>query len=144
MGRVADVWWNTQAEGMTTKEELILEFGEGSAVAGFGEMVDRGDGVYVYKDKNKLSYGSTLVQVSCEDIDEMIAVEKYIKENIKTIATNKPVLGGSWYVLSVGVNTSLKEGEVVYEDGHIVSKASFLYEFDNNTQNTIVKNFKVN
>ncbi len=45
-GRIADVWWDSLAEGMRVTEQLKIEFGEGSAVALFGEMTDRGDGIY--------------------------------------------------------------------------------------------------
>ena len=74
---------------------------------------------------------------------EKVFVEKYIRDNIKDIATNNPVLGGSWYVVSVEVNSDLKSGEVVYEDGHIQSFASFEYVLDDITKNLIIKNFEV-
>lgn len=67
MGRVADVWWNSMAEGMQVKEQLKITFGEGSAQVGFGEMVDRGDGVYVYKTPDKLFYGLSMIDVVCDD-----------------------------------------------------------------------------
>lgn len=60
-------------------------------------------------------------------LNDQILVEKYFRENIKTLAPEKPVLGGSWYVLSVEINTYKKTGIVVYEDGHIQGKASFHY-----------------
>jgi hypothetical protein len=67
--RTADVWWNSMAEGMTVTEQLKIVFGEGSAVAKFGEMVDRGDGTYVYKDVTKLTNGFQMSQTDCENID---------------------------------------------------------------------------
>src|ERR1035437_5515937 len=94
IGRRATVWWDSLAEGMNVKEELAIEFDDGSATAGFGEMVDRGDGVYVYKDKTNLYYIKGMSQIDCETLDEKLFVEKYVRDNIKTIATNKPVLGG--------------------------------------------------
>jgi hypothetical protein len=144
MGRTANLWWDSMAEGMQVKEELIIEFGDGSASALFGEMVDRGDGVYVYKNKNELSFGTELWQISCEDLVEKEIVEKYIKDNIKNIASNDPVLGGSWYVLSINTVPSTNSGEVAYEDGHIQSKATFTYEYVENPQSVIVKTFVVN
>jgi hypothetical protein len=75
--------------------------------------------------------------------DEILVVEEYIKNNIKTIATNKPVLGGSWYVLSVTSVPALHSGEVIYEDGHIQSKAKFEYTFDNSTKNITIEKFEV-
>jgi hypothetical protein len=68
MARTASLWWDTLAEGMNTKEELKITFGEGTANIGFGEMVDRGDGVYVYKDATKLNYSLSLTDVACSDL----------------------------------------------------------------------------
>ena len=131
-GRIADVWWDSMAEGMTVTEQLYIEFGEGSAVALFGEMTDRGDGTYVYKDTKKLTPGFQMSQIDCETLTEKNTVEKYIRENIKTIALEKPVLGGSWYVTLVQINPSMKTGTITYEDGHIQRKTEFNYTINNN------------
>lgn len=140
MSRTATVWWNSQAEGMNNKEELIIKFGDGSATAGFGEMADSqlGDGIYLYKDKTKLTYIDEMSQKDCQFLDEKLFAEKYIRDNIKDIATNKPVLGGSWYVTSVKVNEVAHIGEVTYEDGHIESKATFTYTYQENPQSITV------
>lgn len=143
MARTADVWWDSFGEGMRVTEELLIDFGDGIASVGFGEMVDRGDGVYVYKDKNNITYRTDLSQIACEDLTEKILVEKYVKENIKTIATNNAVLSGTWYVLDVNIVPSIKFGEVLYEDGHIQSSASFKYEFNSVTGEIVVKNFGI-
>ena len=143
MGRRANVWWDSRAEGMEVKEELEIIFGDGSATVGFGEMVDRGDGVYLYKDKTNLYYIDGMWQMGCEDLDEKLFTEKYIRENIKTVATNKPVLGGSWYVISVMVNSTTNTGDVVFEDGHIQSKANFTYTYEENPQNITVTKFEI-
>lgn len=135
-GRIADVWWNSFAEGMNVTEQLKIEFGEGSAVALFGEMADRGDGVYVYKNITKLTPGFPMSQTDCEKLDEKIIVEKYIRDNIKTIISEKPVLGGSWYATSINVNPFTKTGNTTYEDGHIQGKANFKYT-KNGTQITV-------
>jgi hypothetical protein len=76
MGRTAELWWNSLAEGMQVKEELNVEFGDGSASALYGEMVDRGDGVYVYKDKTALSFGPSLSQIDCEAFNTTLATFK--------------------------------------------------------------------
>ncbi len=131
-GRVADVLWDTFGEGMHATEQLKIEFGEGSAVVFFGEMVDRGDGVYMYKDTTKLTPGFQMSQTDCESLDDKIIVEKYIRENIKTIVPEKPVLGGSWYATSINVNPSMKTGTMTYEDGHIQGSKSFSYVRNNN------------
>ena len=62
-----------------------------------------------------------------ESLDDRTTVEKYLRENIKTLAPEKPVLGGSWYVVSVEIDPAKNTGTVVYEDGHIQGKASFHY-----------------
>ena len=128
--RLADVWWNSTAEGMNAKEQLNIKFGEGSAVALFGEMVDRGDGTYVYKDAAHLTPGFRMSQTSCELMKEMFSVEKYVRDNIKTIVKEKPVLGGTWYATVVYVNPSTKTGTMKYEDGHIQKKTNFRYKID--------------
>ena len=71
MARVANVWWNSMAEGMQVKEQLRIVFGEGNAQAGFGEMVDQGDGTYVYKDVAKITYGVSMTDVACADLETL-------------------------------------------------------------------------
>jgi len=73
---------------------------------------------------------------------EISIVEDYVRNNIKTIATDKPVLGGSWYVVSILIEDELKLGLVTYEDGHIQSSAMFEYEFNNETKEVVIKNFE--
>ncbi len=125
--RTADVWWNSMAEGMMVTEQLKIVFGEGSAAAQFGEMVDRGDGTYVYKDATKLTNGFQMSQTDCELLDDQVIVENYLRKNIATIAPQKAVLGGTWYVTSVDINTTTKTGTVKYEDGHIQKASAFSY-----------------
>ncbi len=67
MSRTANVFWDTNGEGMKVTEELKIIFGEGMANVGFGEMKDRGDGVYVYANPDKLSYEPSLSQTDCGD-----------------------------------------------------------------------------
>lgn len=143
IGQKALVWWNSLAEGMRVKEELEIIYGDGVATVGFGEMEKKEDGVYTYKDKENLTYIKPMVQINCETLGERLSVEKYIKNNIGTIATNSPVLGGSWYTTMVFVNPSNKSGEVTYEDGHIQSKASFTYNYTINPEIITIIDFKV-
>jgi len=70
-------------------------------------------------------------------------VDAFIKANIQTLATNKPVLGGSWSVVKVDVNTETNTGMVVYEDGHIENKATFSFMFDSNDGTALIKDFVV-
>lgn len=127
MARIADVWWEAKAEGMVVTEELRIIFGEGTASVGFGEMVDRGDGVYVYKYKENIGYWQDLTDVSCDFLDDRIIVEKYIRDNVKNLAPEKPVLGGSWYSYNIKIDPNTKTGEFTYEDGHILGVAKFEY-----------------
>ncbi len=127
MARTADVWWDSLAEGMQVREQLKIIFGEGTAQAAFGEMMDRGDGVYVYKDPNKYTLGFPMTDVACSDLDDRIIVEKYIRENIRTLAPEQPVLGGTWYAMNIHIDPTTHTGTMGYEDGHITGKARFSY-----------------
>ncbi|MEK7140191.1 MAG: hypothetical protein AAB815_00225 [Patescibacteria group bacterium] len=141
MARKADLWWYSFGEGISVKEELKIIFGEGTASIGFGEMKDRGDGVYVYKDSTKISYNLELTDVACLDLAERVRVEEYLQENIITLSPTKPVLGGTWYVVSTVVSPGNNSGVVTYEDGHIEEKRNFTYTLDSGgeVQNLIIK-----
>lgn len=67
MVRTINAIWEAKAEGATVKEELKIIFGDGSANVAWGEMVDRGDGVYAYADPEHLSYQPQLWQTDCGD-----------------------------------------------------------------------------
>lgn len=127
MTRSIDAWWDSMAEGMQVKEQLKIVFGEGTADIGYGEMVDRGDGVYVYKTGAKITYSGSLSDTACEQVNDRIIVDRYIRANIKTLAVSKPVLGGSWYITSITLDPVKKTGTMMYEDGHVQGKASFSY-----------------
>jgi len=127
MARTADLWWDTFGEGIRATEQLRIIFGEGTASIGAGEMVDRGDGVYVYKDPANLQYAFSLTDVSCSDLTERENVESYLKNNISTLSPVKAVLGGTWYVLTSDIDLGKKSGTVTYEDGHIQEKKNFTY-----------------
>ncbi len=77
-------------------------------------------------------------QIDCERLQDQNLVEKYVRENINTIVTEKPVLGGSWYVTVVNISPSTKSGTMIltYEDGHIQGKSEFSYTI-NGTQVTV-------
>jgi hypothetical protein len=128
-GRIADVWWDSLGEGMQVTEQLEIQFGEGNAVALGGEMIDRGDGTYIYKDTTKLTPGLEMSQIDCEKLQDQNLVEKYVRENIGTVVPEKPVLGGTWYATVVNINPSTKSGTMIltYEDGHIQKKGEFAY-----------------
>ncbi len=60
-------WWNVLAEGMNSKEEIIITLSGKTAAVGFGEMKEKEDGSYVYADVNNLSYEPVLQETSCDD-----------------------------------------------------------------------------
>ncbi|MFA6257366.1 MAG: hypothetical protein WCT29_03630 [Candidatus Paceibacterota bacterium] len=127
MTRSVKSFWDTVGEGMTTKQELEIIFGEGKANIGFGEMTDRGDGVYVYKDRTKVDYTFELTDTDCSELDERESVEQYLKKNIATLSPTAPVLGGNWYVVSTVLDITKDAGTVTYEDGHVQEKRNLSY-----------------
>lgn len=60
-------WWNVLAEGMNSKEEILITLTGKTAAVGFGEMKEKDDGSFVYVDVNKLSYQPVLQETSCDD-----------------------------------------------------------------------------
>jgi hypothetical protein len=60
---IATGWWDARAEGSVVREELTVSFGPEEIRIFYGEMEDRGDGVYMYKDRQSAS------MVSIERID---------------------------------------------------------------------------
>ena len=88
--------------------------------------------VFLFKNKKTEIIENPSVPEVVEELDDKIIVEKYIRDNIKTIVPEKPVLGGSWYVTSVNINPSAKTGTMTYEDGHIQGSKSFSYVRNNN------------
>jgi len=65
-----------------------------------------------------------------ENIQEKVSL--YLRNNIASLSSEKPVLGGSWYVTRVEFLQGNK-GRVYYEDGHIAREASFSYVIDENS-----------
>lgn len=139
-GRKIDSIWSIQDGGNIREERLFIEYGEGSAVVYFGDKIENQQGVFDYVDITKIIPGKTMSQIDCELLGEMQLVENYIKLNIKNLAPDKEVLGGNWYVVETEINTSLKNGFVTYEDGHIQSKASFEYSY-NQSGDISISNF---
>lgn len=140
---IAKVWWNSLAEGMNIKEELIIKINKEGSTVGFGEMKDRGDGVYIYKDSSNLYYIDNMPKIECSVLDEKLLVEKYLRENIYKIATNNEVLGGNWYIVSMIINPSTKKGEIIYEDGHVQNKANISYSYNNITKEININSFEI-
>lgn len=138
MARTITAMWDTYAEGMNTTEELSIVFGEGTASIGFGPMVDRGDGVYVYEESDEILYNMDLTDIACADLTERENIEAYIRQNIATIAPEKAQLGGTWYVVTNTIDITTNTGTVIYEDGHIQKTSNYTYETDAQSKVTTV------
>lgn len=65
--RIIHGWWNTISEGVSAKEELLVNLTDHTASVGFGVMREDGEGNYVYADVSKLSYQPVLQQTDCSD-----------------------------------------------------------------------------
>ena len=139
--RKVDAIWQTRAEGMKTPEQLIINISSEKAEIGFGEMIDRGDGTYVYKTPDAIASYSAIPSASCTELNERITVEQYIRDNIAMLSSAKTTLGGKWYVASITLDLITKKGTVSYEDGHSQKKAVFDYSI-NTENNVIITNFK--
>jgi len=108
--RTALVNWDSFIEGMNEAKQLKIEFDENDAVALDG-----------------LTQGLKMSRIDCVLQEDKNIIEKYVRDNIKNIITEKPVLGGSWYAVIIKVNPYSKTGTVTYEDGHIQGEANFSY-----------------
>ena len=123
----ADTWWDSMAEGMNIREQLIMNYDNDSVRVAFAEKVDRGDGVYVYKDMQTISTYKTIPHVSCYWMNAKLSVEDYVRANIKTLAPQPAVLGGIMYVVRVSADPATSTGSVTYEDGHMQYTSSFTF-----------------
>lgn len=127
----ADVLWEAEAEGTIVSEQLLINFTETEALVAFGEMKLGENNTYVYSDPENISYWQTLPYLPCADLDERMLVEKYIRENIKTLIAEEAVLGGNWYVVSLVIDPVENIAMVTSEDGHIQNISTFSYEVEN-------------
>lgn len=119
MARTATLWWDSFAEGMNVTEELVVSFGDGVAGVGFGEMIDRGDGVYVYKDKSAVSW-MQLNQTDCDRGGEF-------PDPIVVDAINpSSLVGKKW----LWVRTDLPQGKQIGPNP--TNKKPFVLEFQSN------------
>lgn len=134
--------WDTKAEGMTSKEELLLKTTPIDAQAAFGEMVQGANGTYVYKDKSTVTYQQQMSQIDCGSLDEILAVETYVRAtDLQALTKTSPVLGGKLFVSSVVVNPSAHTALISYEDGHIAGKGALVYSYDQTTKKVTVNSF---
>jgi|GEM_PF-3213593 len=78
-GTFSDVWWYSFSEGVYTMEQLYLSFDNDGVSALFGEMVDRGDGVYVYKDTENLTKEFQMSEIDCSLLNKKNASNSVIK-----------------------------------------------------------------
>lgn len=112
-----------------------LEIQDGHALYNFAErkitdpmttQPSIGKSVWVYYNVKDNTIGEWVKDFEGE-MDDQTMVNAYIRANIKTLAPEKPVLGGSWYIVGISVNPINKTGAVIYEDGHIQGTAIFKY-----------------
>lgn len=139
--QLVTVWWDSQSEGMANTEELVVEFGANGAAAGFGEMLSQGDDVYTYKDKSKIVYGNTMETIGCTTLGEILSVEKYINNNINTIATDKPTKDNTWQVTNITTDIKNHTATVAYTDGRIKNNAQVAYTFDTGSGTVTISSF---
>lgn len=65
--RTINSFWEAKAEGTQVKEEFKILLEDSIAKPGFGEMKDRGDGVYLYANPKNIFFGPNLQQADCGD-----------------------------------------------------------------------------
>jgi hypothetical protein len=123
-GNDIEVIYAYTVEGSQNKEKELYVMSENSLDKKRYSLLEK-NGMLV-PDLNSTVRIISYAQESCEKY----FVENYLKENIVTLSPIKPILGGSWYVVSVTVNTINSTGEVVYEDGHVQEKRDFTYGID--------------
>lgn len=68
-----DAAYTYQAEGMTATEERSIRFDATHAEIAYGEMIDAGDGTWVYKDPSSISYSLSIPRVACTDYDASLS-----------------------------------------------------------------------
>jgi hypothetical protein len=69
-------------------------------------------------------------QTNCESLQEMLVVEKYIRDNIETIVPKEPKMKDVWYYATVlNINSLAKTGTmlVTYENGQMQKEINFSY-----------------
>lgn len=66
MARTANLWWYIKNDKEMLIQELEIVFGDGSAQIATGPYYDRGDNVFLYKNRGSLLYEINLQQVNCD------------------------------------------------------------------------------
>lgn len=102
------------------KKVLILIVAVGLVVTGF----------YLIGNSNK------------NTVDDKVLVEQYVREHITELVQEETVLGGTWHVITIDIDSNKKQGTVTYEDGHIQGSAMFSYE--RNNQEVLITSFVSN
>lgn len=85
------------------------------------------------------STNTTTTSTTTTTQSETVVVETYIRKYINTIVSPDPVLGGTWYVVSITTDPNTNTGTVVYEDGHIQETSQFSYTIGQNGTVTITE-----
>lgn len=69
--------------------------------------------------------------------EELGIVSDYISSNLDSVITEKAVLGGTWYIVSIDIDSINDTGNIVYEDGHIQGGIDFTYQIDSKTKEIV-------
>jgi len=73
---------------------------------------------------------------------EEVVVEAYLRtRDISELTAATPVLGGTWYLTSVVVDSTSNTARIVYEDGHIAGSGTVSYVYDQTTGVVSVNGF---
>lgn len=97
----------------------------------------------IKNEKNIEEQNTKLEENTNNAVEEKNAVELFVRQNISNIATNDEVLGGTWYVVSIDIDTASDTASVVYEDGHIQSRAILSYLYNSTDKSLKIQNFAV-
>lgn len=66
---VIDALYSYSAEGIDAVEERVIKLDATQALVGYGEMVDQGDGVFVYKDKTNIPFFLPIPKIDCGEYE---------------------------------------------------------------------------
>ena len=76
--------------------------------------------------KKDTTYSGEVVERVVSDTDKTL-VENYIRKNIDKLVPERSVLGGTWYMTEIKINTTSRTGTFKYEDRHVEGEAEFRF-----------------
>lgn len=121
------------AEGMSTREDVLVRFNPSRAQFGFGvKNLNEATNRYEFADRSNITW-KELEAENCSFVYDRIAVQAFLTDMIDEISPVDAVLGGTWYVTSINLDPENNTGQVSFEDGHILEQVSFSYSRSGNT-----------